>query len=53
MENVRSDRMMGGANSPEPAATAASAQEQNRERTQTEMEENPRQGLKRIEADTG
>jgi hypothetical protein len=44
---------MGGANSPEPVAAAASAQEQNGERTQTKMEENPRQGLKRIEADTG
>jgi hypothetical protein len=52
-ENTRSDRTKGGANSPEPAAAVASAQEQNGERTQTEMEETPRQRLKRIEADAG
>jgi hypothetical protein len=48
-ENTRSDRTKGGANSPEPAAAAASAQQQNGERTQTEMEETPRQRLKRID----
>jgi hypothetical protein len=52
-ENTRSDRTKGGANSPELAVAAASAQEQNGERTQTEMEETPRQRLKRIEADAG